>query len=61
MRADAKCVKESPETPSCTLVTTARSWWVPGAIEAVYGLILFGLTTAFLFAAIKQVWRLWRD
>ena len=26
-----------------------------GAIEAVYGLILFGLTTAFLFAAIQEV------
>jgi hypothetical protein len=24
-------------------------------------LILFGLTTAFLFAAIQQVWLLWRD
>ena len=32
-----------------------------GAIEAVNGLILFGLTTAFLFAAIQQVWLLWRD
>jgi hypothetical protein len=32
-----------------------------GAIESVNGLILFSLTTAFLFAAIQQVWLLWRD
>jgi hypothetical protein len=31
-------------------------WRLLGAIEAVNGLILFGLTTAFLFAAIHQVW-----
>ena len=30
-------------------------WKLLGAIEAVNGLILFGLTTAFLFAAIQQV------
>jgi hypothetical protein len=36
-------------------------WRLLGAIEAVNGLILFGLTTAFLFAAIQQVWMLWRD
>lgn len=38
-----------------------ESWRLLGAIEAVNGLILFGLTTAFLFAAIHQVWLLWRD
>ena len=32
-----------------------------GAIEAVDGLILFGLTTAFLYAAIHEVWPLRRD
>jgi hypothetical protein len=36
-------------------------WRLLGAIEAVNGLILFGLTTAFLFAAVQQVWLLWRD
>jgi hypothetical protein len=39
----------------------ADRWQLLGAIEAVNGLILFGLTTAFLFAAIQQVWLLWRD
>ena len=33
----------------------ADRWKLLGAIEAVNGLILFGLTTAFLFAAIQQV------
>jgi hypothetical protein len=31
-------------------------WRLLGAIEAVNGLLLFGLTTAFLFAAIQEVW-----
>jgi hypothetical protein len=33
-------------------------WQLLGAIEAVNGLILFGLTTAFLIAVIQQVWPL---
>src|SRR5271166_5491735 len=35
-------------------------WRLLGAIEAVNGLILFGLTTAFLYAAIHEVWPLRR-
>ncbi|HMO27868.1 hypothetical protein [Enterovirga sp.] len=31
-------------------------WRLGGAIEAVNGLILFGLTTAFFFAAIQNAW-----
>ena len=27
-----------------------------GALEALNGMMLFGLTTAFLFAMIQQVW-----
>ena len=33
-------------------------WRLLGAIEAVNGLILFGLTTAFLFAFIERIWPL---
>jgi hypothetical protein len=29
-----------------------------GALEALNGLMLFGLTTAFMFAVIERVWRL---
>ena len=36
-------------------------WQLLGAIQAVNGVILFGLTTAVLFAAIQQVWPLRRD
>ncbi len=39
----------------------ADRWLLLGAIEAVNGLILFGLTTAFLYAAIHEVWPLRRD
>ena len=33
-------------------------WRLLGAIEAVNGLLLFGLTTAFLYAAIRDLWPL---
>ena len=36
-------------------------WQLLGAIEAVNGVILFGLTTAFLYAALHRVWPLRRD
>ncbi len=31
-------------------------WHLMGALEALNGWLLFGLTTAFLFAVIQQVW-----
>ena len=31
-------------------------WQLSGAFEALNGMILFGLTTAFLFTVIQQVW-----
>ena len=33
-----------------------RDWLLMGGIEALNGLLLFGLTTAFLFAMISEVW-----
>jgi hypothetical protein len=33
-------------------------WQMMGALEALNGLILFGLTTAFLFALIQRIWPL---
>jgi hypothetical protein len=33
-------------------------WQLMGALEALNGMLLFGLTTAFLFAMIQQVWPL---
>ena len=34
----------------------ADHWRLMGALEALNGMMLFGLTTAFLFALIQQVW-----
>ncbi len=31
-------------------------WQLMGAIETLNGMLLFGLTTAFLFAMIREVW-----
>jgi len=33
-------------------------WQLMGALEALNGILLFGLTTAFLFAMIQKVWPL---
>ena len=41
-------------------VFLAEHWQMMGALEALNGMILFGLTTAFLFAMIQQVWPLGR-
>jgi hypothetical protein len=35
-----------------------EQWQLMGALEALNGLLLFGLTTAFLFAMIQKVWPL---
>lgn len=35
-----------------------RHWQLMGALEALNGMLLFGLTTAFLFGIIQTVWRL---
>jgi hypothetical protein len=34
----------------------ADHWKMMGALEALNGMILFGLTAAFLFAMIRQLW-----
>jgi len=34
------------------------NWQLMGALEALNGMLLFGLTTAFLFAMIQRVWPL---
>lgn len=36
----------------------APGWRMMGALEALTGMLLFGLTTAFLFAVIQKVWPL---
>jgi hypothetical protein len=34
----------------------APHWQMMGALEALNGMMLFGLTTAFLFSVIQTVW-----
>jgi hypothetical protein len=42
-------------------LSLAPSWQLMGAIEALNGSLLFGLTTAFLFGMIQKVWALGRS
>lgn len=41
-----------------TTLTLERQWQLLGALEALNGWLLFGLTTAFLFSIIEKVWAL---
>ena len=38
-------------------VLPEQHWQMMGALEALNGMLLFGLTTAFLFAMIQEVWQ----
>ena len=38
-----------------------QHWRLMGALEALNGIILFGLTTAFLFSMIQEVWMAGRN
>jgi hypothetical protein len=37
-------------------VFLAKHWQLMGAIEALNGMMLFGLSTAFLFAVLREHW-----
>ena len=37
-------------------ISLESQWRMMGALEALNGMLLFGLTTAFLFAMIQRVW-----
>jgi hypothetical protein len=37
-------------------LTLEPQWQLMGSLEALNGWILFGLTTAFLFTVIREVW-----
>ena len=39
-----------------TTLTLAPHWQLMGALEALNGLLLFGLTTAFLYGHLQRVW-----
>jgi hypothetical protein len=39
-----------------TTLYLAAHWRLMGALEALNGMLLFGLTTAFLYGLIQRVW-----
>ena len=41
-------------------VLPEQHWQMMGALEALNGMLLFGLTTTFLFAMIQEVWQIHR-
>jgi hypothetical protein len=41
-------------------LTLAPQWRLMGALEAVNGLLLFGITTAFLAALLTEIWKMLR-
>jgi hypothetical protein len=40
-----------------TSLDLEQHWYLMGALEALNGWLLFGLTTAFLFGMLEKVWR----
>jgi len=47
---------DSITTRGASGLTLARHWQMLGALEAADGMLLFGISTAFLFASLKRVW-----
>jgi hypothetical protein len=37
-------------------LTVPTRWWMVSALEAVNGVLLFGISTAFIFAVIQAYW-----
>jgi hypothetical protein len=57
----AAVIGDSPVGSGCGHASILLEWRLSGTIEAVDGLILFGLATEFLYAAIHKAWPLRRD
>jgi hypothetical protein len=49
---------DSMTTRGAAGIRLENSWQLMGALEAADGMLLFGISTAFLFAVIDQVWRM---
>lgn len=47
-------------TYGSTNLVLKEHWLLMGALEALNGMLLFGLTTAFLFSMIQKIWPLGR-
>jgi len=49
---------DSMSTRGASGVTLERPWQLIGALEAVNGMLLFGVSTAFIFAVMQTYWPL---
>jgi hypothetical protein len=47
---------ESMSTRGASGLTLQRPWQMMGALEAVDGMLLFGISTAYLFAVMQMYW-----
>ena len=47
---------DSMSTRGASGLTLQRPWWVMGALEAVDGMLLFGVSTAYLFSVMQVYW-----
>ncbi len=52
---------DSMTTRGASGLVLAEEWRLMGALEAADGMLLFGLSTAFLFAVLQHVWNLLSD
>ena len=41
-----------------TFTLTRRAWLMMGALEAMDGMLLFGISTAYMFAVMQDYWPL---
>ncbi|MGB9054793.1 MAG: hypothetical protein WCC54_21115, partial [Pseudolabrys sp.] len=47
---------DSMSTRGASGLTLQRSWQIMGALEAVDGMLLFGVSTAYLFSVMQSYW-----
>ena len=47
---------DSMSTRGASGLTLQRHWQMMGALEAVDGMLLFGVSTAFIFAVMRVYW-----
>jgi len=49
---------DSMSTRGASALTLERRWHMMGALEATDGMLLFGISTAFIFAVMQGYWQL---
>ncbi|MBV8458014.1 MAG: hypothetical protein JO122_15520 [Acetobacteraceae bacterium] len=49
---------DSISTRGASGITLERHWRTMGALEAMDGMLLFGISTAYIFAVLQEYWPL---